>query len=292
MRAAFPIMAVLAATILAAPIAAQAQSAAPAPGVERIGNMGAISIDPAQGYLLIEGARPLVFNIFAEPSEADRAQWADERATALTAARTDYQQELERFERRARGARRRAPTEPTDANFAWPDLESRRIIAIGPQAPFASTAGGYLWLTSLPPGDYVYYGTGRQGSNICACMGSVRFSVAAGRITTMRLDTVVLDQFGNRVTGHPAGTSVTDREARTGLLVEAGAMADPRLPAELLEPAQFAPVSALPNWFGGSINRVLPIAGVLDYDRGRVVDLRPAAAEPAPVPMIEAAPQP
>ena len=282
-------MAVLAATILAAPLAAQAQSAAPTPGVERIGNMGAISINPAQGYLLIEGARPLVFNIFAEPSEADRAQWADERATALAAARAEYEQERERFERRSRG---RAPTEPTDENFAWPELESQRIIAIGPQAPFASTAGGYLWLTSLPPGDYVYYGTGRQGSNICACMGSVRFSVAAGRITTMRADTVVLDQFGNRVSGHPAGTSVTDREARTGLLVEAGAMADPRLPAQLLEPAQFAPVAALPNWFGGSINRVLPIAGVLGYDRGRIVDLRPVAAQPTPVPVIEAAPQP
>ena len=109
-------MAVLAATILAAPLAAQAQSAAPTPGVERIGNMGAISINPAQGYLLIEGARPLVFNIFAEPSEADRAQWADERATALAAARAEYEQERERFERRSRG---RAPTEPTDENFAW-----------------------------------------------------------------------------------------------------------------------------------------------------------------------------
>jgi len=57
--------------------------------------------------------------------------------------------------------------------------------------------------------------------------------------------------------------------------------ADPRIPAEMLRPADFSPMPMLPNWLGTEINRLQPIPGVLGYERGNTVDLRPrATAEP------------
>ena len=49
---------------------------------------------------------------------------------------------------------------------------------------------------------------------------------------------------------------------------------DPRLPRERIHPAQFEPVDRLPNWFGSTVNRVLPIPGLFHYERGHMVDGR------------------
>ena len=218
------------------------------------------------------------------PSEDQRADWERQRQEELAEAIEDYPGELQRYERnlgywqdagerRRRNMRERPerPIEPSDENFSWPDLESRRLFVVGPQNRFASESEYSLWLYEVPETEVVF-----QGLSECACMGTVAFDTEIGKVTAVRVGNTFVDERGNRVDQHPDGLSSTDRLVRSAPYVEPPSdyALDPRIPREMIVSADFRPVQRLSNWYGETINRVVPYPGLFGYEQDRMVDLR------------------
>lgn len=295
-----------AATLLAgalAPSLAMAQDSEPV-DVEIVHDRDDVTLDPSATYLLVEAPGPIASSFVLMPSDAERADWERQRQEGLVEAIEDhpsamrqYRRDLELWEaiRRRRRARPMPPVEPTDETFGWPELESRKVVTVGHLNRFAKSDEASLWLLEVPPGEYLFYGLGLIGFNDCACMGSVRFDIAPGSITAVRVGYTTLDAQGNEIESVPEGIDSTDMATRTGIFIEqpSDAVLDPRVPRERIALPQFTPVRSLSNWFGGTVNRVRPIAGVIDYDRDRVIDVQAEAeaeaAEAAAAALAEAA---
>ncbi len=274
--------ALLAASLVASP--AVAQDSEPV-NVELVRDRDDVSLDPAKTYLLVEASAPIVSSFVLVPGDAERADWERQRQEELAEAIEDYPRDLRRYERdlefweatrRRRNDRPSPPVEPTEETFSWPELESRKVVTVGHLNRFAKSDEASLWLLEVPAGEYLFYGLGMIGFNDCACMGSVRFDVAAGSVTAVRVGYELLDAQGNVIAMRPEDADSTDLATRTAIMIgePSQAVFDPRIPRERIVAAEFAPVRSLSNWFGGTVNRVLPIPGVIDYDRDRVIDLQ------------------
>ena len=89
-------------------------------------------------------------------------------------------------------------------------------------------------------------------------MGSVKFTVNAGEVVDLGMI------------------------SRGGALVPslAGSDIDPRLADWPVKAADYKAVGKLPNYFGLTLSRIPPIAGVIGYTRDRIVDLTAERTEP------------
>lgn len=259
--------------------------------IERVPDRDSVIIDPAKAYLLVEGSGVLLATFLLAPTEEQRAEWSRQRAAALQEAIDRYPRLLERYRRdketwdriAARGVRPsgREPVEPVmpaEDNFSWPELEPRMTVLIGPFNRFSSNEGASLWLYEVPAGTYTYYSQGSAAAGLgdCMCMGTVRFDVPVGRITAVRIGTQWLDREGGPADERPEVENSNDMFARMGAYVDppSDAALDPRLPRELIRSPEFVLVERLPNWFGGTVNRIQPSPGLFHYERGRMVDER------------------
>ena len=151
-----------------------------------------------------------------------------------------------------------------------------QIVTIGPQNRFASESDYSLWLHEVPEGEYVFYGFGMPGAGDCACMGTLAFDVTPGKVTAVRIGTMWLDAQGEQIEKFPSGSNSTDIAVRQAPYVEPPSdySLDPRIPREMFMVPEFTLVNRLPNWFGGTVNRVLPVPGLFAYDGADMVDLR------------------
>ncbi|MEQ1688756.1 MAG: hypothetical protein ABL874_09290 [Sphingopyxis sp.] len=240
--------------VVAAPASAQTVAVA-------IRDRPTVTLDPTQAYIMYSGPGQTPLMLMREPSAEDRANWQSRREVALAEAQRRYTRDFERWQRardeyRAGERSTRVPTrpvEPTQDNFVFPAIETEMFYQIGPQNRF-SKEGRSVYLSALPPGDYRIYGQmiaaqGQAVSGGCLCMGSTRFSIAAGVITNL---------------------------GRTENFQQNDAI-DPRLAAFTVQPAHFSAAGKLPNYFGVLIGRAAEIPGVLRYERDRVIDVATGA---------------
>lgn len=270
-----------------------------------------VALDPQSTYLMIEAPILAMPSFIVMPADEHRAEWARQRSEALAEAIEEYPRRLASYEREhelwqsIRNNRRPAPTrpvEPTEETFPWPDIESQRLLTMGPLNRFSKSDEVSLWLNEVPPGEYIFYGfgfgpLGLPNMGTCMCMGSIRFTVEPGKITALRLGSQFLAPDGTRQMTPPPDTNSTDLWVRQVMFVERAtdAIFDPRLPRDRFVHPTFRAVPDLPSWFGGMIGRVEPIPGVMSYEGGQQIDLQaaaaPAAAPAAPAPAVpEAAP--
>lgn len=140
-------------------------------------------------------------------------------------------------------------------------------------------------LLEVPPGSYILYGitVGGRGLVTCNCLGTVRFDARAGVITdigSLYADKVhkpspiphLEDNLGPSMFtyGFVLGAALVPPDAATPVPASLGAL--PR------EPARFEVVGEYYEPGAGGINRLAPIPGLLGYEHGRAVDLRPGKA--------------
>jgi hypothetical protein len=155
------------------------------------------------------------------------------------------------------------------------DVEANVVEPLADQ-PYAEQNGEEFLLTSLKPGVYVLgglalanwasSGTGQMIASFC--MGTVNFQAKPGVVTDLGTILIAPDdapttipELANVVSGKPTVTPTTEIP-----------VALKSLP---LAPADYGAVGAFPNYLGGRLNRLAPMANVLDYDGdGHVIDLR------------------
>ncbi|MEE4289587.1 MAG: hypothetical protein V2J14_09470, partial [Erythrobacter sp.] len=280
-----------AALAFAAPVAATAQDL----NVERkaieLKNLqkGKDTLDPAKGYIFVNVPNRINAMFMKTPDADDVAAFEAEWNEAFAKAREKYEKRIVAYERKAeRGtATGEKPEEPTPETFSIGQIESRLMFSVGPQYVFdkGNTPAGdkfFHYLHQVEPGIYTYYGPlffdpnqGALGS--CYCMGSFKFEVKAGEITSL-------------------GDFLTDSWADDAALKQANVFFEPdpdrvQKPTDWSVPATLAALPAaeadlraagkMNNFYRVSVLRSPPIPGVLRYERDTVIDVKAeiAAAE-------------
>ncbi|MEL6738210.1 MAG: hypothetical protein AAFO28_04745, partial [Pseudomonadota bacterium] len=185
------------------------------------------------------------------------------------------------------------PVEPTQETFSIGQIESRLMVTLGPQYVFdkgkkADGSKFYQYLEELKPGTYTFYGpiffdpnNGALGA--CYCMGSWKFDVKAGEITSLgdflteswaddeaaKQASAFWQALGDRV------QKPTDWSVPETLSSVPGAL--PSVKADLRAAGK------MNNFYRVNIVRSPPIEGVLRYERDTVIDVKAeiAAAEEA-----------
>lgn len=251
-----------------------------------------VVFDPAKAYVLVQADYQVSPLLMRRPSADEAARHEAKRASELAKEHAKWVKKHADWERtiaalaKIQGADRpKEPQEPTDANFPWPPYEQVHPVYIGPQNRFAKANGGAsVYLQEVEPGEYTFYGNVGFGvpGGTCACLGTVAFRAEAGKVTSLgKMKLPALDSLKGPKEQR-IKTTLDLPEGTTLLAFEPAAVSDPRIPADKIVPARFTPVSRMPNWFGLEVDRLTAIAGVMRYDRDKVVDLTASAPPAAP----------
>ncbi|MCX7285961.1 MAG: hypothetical protein NTX28_18310 [Novosphingobium sp.] len=270
-----------------------------------------IVLNPAKAYIAVQGDYQVNPLLMKRPNAEEAARHAAKRAEELAREHekwvkkhASWKSEMAVFAKSPPSVKRPTePQEPTEANFSWPRYEQVHPVYIGPQNRFAKAEGGAsTYLQEVDPGEYVFYGSVMMGvpGGICACLGTVAFKAEAGKVTSLgKMRLMVVDarrESKDGASGAPkgglgllvgakpgrVGNSLDLPEGTTSLAFAPASFSDPRVPADLVVAASFTPVDRMPNWFGLEVDRVMPIEGVMRYERDKVVDLTVQAAAAVP----------
>ena len=266
-------------------LAALLQFATPAAARDQFNEKEAVTIDPQKSYIFFRTQTRLPLRFMRETSPQDEAAWRTARAAALARAQAGYERAVERHRAAARVCETRScrqrpepPVRATEENFDFPPPEAGNFVLVNHGPVFSREGDSVTYLVAVPPGTYAVYGTmitlATGIVNMCQCMGSVRFEAPAGQIVDLGIV---------RYSGSEAGVSVA-AVITPGVVPYAPAMTRPaRLNGLPVIAAELRAVDKIPNYFGGLINRHPPLAGVLRYERDRVIDDRTGQA-PTPRP--------
>ena len=265
--------------------------ATPASARDQLGQRDEVEIDPTRAYIFYRSGERFDVRFLREVTAEQRLAHEARRAEAFAEARARYERRLAAWERlqvSCQGLAARTnrcsfpeprPVEVTSETFPFspPEADNFTIVSRGPQ--FTREDGAYSYLVAVEPGTYMLYGqiaaTQNGDVGVCLCMGSLRFEAPAGRIVDLgelrypRLE-------GARGEGAAAASG---RIASMQVVPFQGSMAVPaRLGGLPVVPARFRAADKVPNYFGVEIDRHPAVAGILGYERDRVIDL--GAGEP------------
>jgi hypothetical protein len=299
MRGRATLAAVLLACMPGLALAADKQGRALVPVVEG----AAVSIKPDKAYILFRTQRALARTgiepvLLRVPTADEMARYDVARAAAfakaepkLREARAKVLAKKAAAEAAGKAFKDTVPPEPSLDNFdfAWDGAVNIENVDDG--KPFIKGEAEQAYLVEAPPGEYVLYGASygaglfRPGLHVCFCLGSVGFAAKAGEITDLGhfLGDVVKERSGIPELAPESGFGPssdpflvliggTIRPAKPGLAVPAG------IPADAVKPAGLHAVGRFFNPGAMGVNRLVPIPGVLGYDRGKVIDLKTGQA--------------
>lgn len=177
------------------------------------------------------------------------------------------------------------PPVPSLANFTYdyPAVHNVQTVNLGKALVKGETER--LMLVEALPGEYLLYGMGWGPSlTTCLCLGTVGFTAKAGEVTDlgkMYIGAAAVESedpvlrnvtgLGHSVNGHMALFSMVlapfeDDMSQTALIDKARIKV-----AEFHAVGKFVAPSAF------NINRLAPVPGILDYQRGDVLDVRTGA---------------
>lgn len=205
-----------------------------------------VTINPKKSYILVRSTAQITPVMMRLPDAEQAAAHEVDRREAFDRAHRKWRKQVEVIELDTR--KRRKPPEPTEASFGYPSYEQKHTVFLGPQNRF-SKVDGSVYLQEVPPGEYIFYAVGAT----CACLGTISFDAPAGKVVALDIASM----------NNPDGTAPFD--------IRPANIVDTRLPAESVLAATFKPAGMRANWFGISVDRVLPVEGVFTYERGKQV---------------------
>ena len=244
-------------------------------------------------------ATPLAF--FREADAAELADYKARRSEALAKAHAKWVRKLASWDREyadwkglpagTRGTEPEKPVEPTESNFNFDSIEQEQLIIVGPFNRFAKDKVNNVsvYVSRVRPGRYHFYGPIQltpQGAafGTCACMGSVAFEVAPGKVTdagTMRLNLMEAMVAAKEGKGPKPKDEfdLPDGVTQVGWTAAGESTPiDPRLANISIVRASLHASGPFPNWYKAQVDRLTAIPGVLEYDRGRIIDPSKTAA--------------
>ena len=163
--------------------------------------------------------------------------------------------------------------------FVWDGAPN--LYALTPKKPFVEAKEQAIVLVEIPTGNYVVYGEG-FGDFLyqCFCLGSVGFTAKPGVITDLG---TMLFAFAAKPSDIPElagetnlGPTAHADFAMFAVAIRPASATDVSQPASaglVAEAARFRAIGPFVDPNTMHINRLAPIAGVLSYDGGRVIDV-------------------
>jgi hypothetical protein len=272
-------------------LVALVQVAATAEARNQFNQTEAITIDPQKAYFFFRANDRRELQFVREVTPEQLATWRAARAQALARAVQSYELAARRYRDEVEYCRDRPqpcvvlqrPTPVTDASFAYPPPEADNFVSVerGPQ--FTRVGDDNTYLVAVPPGSYVFYGplirNGAQAAGFCMCMGSLRFTARAGQIVDLGEIRFPDQDVLNARASRPDAPRTATAEIRP----YAPAMTRPdRLAGLPVVAAEWRAADKMPNYFGVLIDRHPAVAGVLRYERDRVIDDR-TGSDPVPL---------
>lgn len=245
-----------------------------------------VAFDSSQAYVMLRSDTQMPLLLMKVPTAEDQAAYDRLRAEAFAEARTKYLKKKADYDRAVRASAKTGyavpekPVEPTEANFEFTAFGMMALVSLGPLNRFAKGDGGAsTYLQQLTPGEYRIYGPvlyGAQGvmAGTCFCMGSVKFEARAGEITD--LGVILAKATAAKPTQGDSSSPIPITIPDYLGPAPASMPLDPRLAQFKVQRAVYRPVGKLPNYFGITIGRIPEMAGVMRYDRDRIVDLTAA----------------
>ena len=228
------------------------------------------SLKSDKAYLLFDSSRAKsgmmqITHVFM------RLPTGEEIDAFLTAKRAAYEMELPKLRKRAKDGE--VPSFE-DFQFDWNEVENTFAVDMG-----ASLDKGDTFLIEVPEGTYVLYGVavGSRALTTCNCLGTVKFEAKAGTITN--LGSLYADKVHKDSPVPHLEDNLGEKMFQYGFILGQALVPAPQgaaLPTSLAHlPAENADLQPVPMFReprAPSINRLAPIPGVLEYDRGRVVE--------------------
>ena len=252
---------------------------------------GQVKIDPAKAYILVNTGVRVDAAFLRQPDGATRAKWQADFDKALAKAKKDYPARLAAWRSEADIAKQtsapapKMPTEPTAADIAIDPIELRDQVVIGPMNVYAKDKDSFTYLEEVPPGTYVAYGSPPEPTvdapGNCLCMGTVSFVARAGVVTDVSLLSATRPMSALMTPPPPPNGYAAKYLAKISAFV--AAYHPPAAFAEMpVVSAELHAFGKINNFNGGVVMRLSPIAGVLDYRRDTVIDLRTGQDLPNP----------
>lgn len=243
----------------------------------------AVHLDPGKAYILMRSAAQVPMLFVKMPTASEQAAYDALRQSELEKAKAKYVRKLASYQRDVAAAAKMPrgsvpvpdkPVEPTDATFSIAPIATMATVEIGPMNRFAKGERS-TYLQAVTPGTYRLYGSmilgaGDQATTgLCYCMGSVKFEAKAGEIVDLGF---IPDADPVKPTPGDSAKPIDLSKQVLFQRLDASTI-DPRLTAYKVVPVQFRPVGKIPNYWGVTISRVPAMAGVMRYERDRIVDL-------------------
>jgi hypothetical protein len=277
------------------PSSASAASTKPADGFVEIKADAAFTVRADRAYLLFRtnskesrvflGISPVFLRIPTseemEIYEAAKRSAFVRAEPALKRSREELIAQKAQAERTGRKFTKSIPPIPTLDNFDFVYDEIQNVHTVTLARALEKPDDGRVMLIEAVPGDYVLYGWG-TGDVLytCLCLGTVSFPAPAGKITDLGTLLVAaaaepssipelkpITGLGTSVNGHAVLWASAIRPASGSTALPSVLAGKPVVPADYGATGKFV------SPFAFGINRLAPIAGVLGYDGGTVLDL-------------------
>ena len=228
------------------------------------------------------------------PTMTEKARYEDAKKSAferdLPKLRKEYERAMAKFAKRQDGGT--APSAPTldTYNFTWDEVQNLQTVDFGDAFVKSKTQNTYL--VEVPPGEYVLYGTtlstGLPRLLVCFCLGTVGWDANAGQITDLGYFYADLAKSRSDVPELAAETGYGPSSDAGGTPLMAATIRPARtqsfIPPDLADlPIAAAGHRAVGRFFNpnaAGINRLVPVAGILEYDGAKVID--PTTGETVP----------
>jgi hypothetical protein len=240
-----------------------------------------VTLDPTKAYVFVRTTNAMPLNFTRIPTAEDQAAYEKLKAAAFEDARKDYAKKLKRYESDLAASKKnkqlkapKKPQEPTEENFQFAPFGQLANFTVGAFNRF-SNKDGSTYLHAVTPGTYRIFGQTDPmfGGGVCYCMGSVTFEVVAGKITDLGSVAADPDNMPTAEKGDSAAPSIS-AYALKWTPADAATPIDPRIAAFPRVPATFRAAGKMPNYRGIAISRIPAIAGVIAYERDRIIDLK------------------
>ena len=195
----------------------------------------------------------------------------------LAAKRAAYEKELPKLRRKAKGGE-----VPSFEQFPFEWDKAENVFAVDMGASIDKTDS---FLIEVPEGTYVLYGiaVGSRALTTCNCLGTVKFDARAGVVT--QLGSLFADKSHKASDVPHIEDGLGEKMFQYGFVLsqalvpatEASSIPQSmaHLPARI---ASFEPVPMFREPRAQAVNRLAPIPGVLEYDRGQVIVARDRAS--------------
>lgn len=263
-----------------------------------------IMIRPDKAYLLLRVPKtsgvptfePVLLRV---PTDEEMARYEAARKVAFDRERPKLKAAWQKLTARKTAAEAdgrksniAVPPEPALDNFSFSWDGVNNLQNVDSKRAFVKGETENIFLLEAPAGDYVVYGaswaTGWAGVHVCFCLGSVRLTAQAGKVTDLGYFLADTAKSRSSIPELAAETGFGPSSDAGGNLLLAGTVRPPSSTSTIppgISTAHIAKVRyrAVGKFFHPGaigINRLVPVPGILAYDREKVIDVQSGQALP------------